>query len=135
MRLSSFDTGNGGRFNMASASVDGYQNPDKFIFNVEPDKQTYNFVGTLAGGDVFDVLGFGWIEDGLQHFRIRIRYEDTGTKQAFEPPTLDHAVQILQDVAELSPYDDQPQFFHGRRARQFMKKMSSTVVKAAKEVK
>jgi hypothetical protein len=126
MRLSSFDTGDGGRFNMVSFPAEGCRNAGDYIFDVKPDEQTYNFVGTLAGGDVFDLLGLGWIEDGIQYFRIRIRYEDTGTKQVVEPPTLDHAVQLLKEVAELSPYDEQPQFFHGRRARQFMKKMGAT---------
>jgi hypothetical protein len=134
MKPSSFDTGDGGRFNMFPLLPEGDENQGDCLFRLDQDKQTYNFVGLLAGGELFDLLGFGWIEDGKQHYKMRIRNDNTGDKYVFEPPTLDHAVQITKDIADVSPFDEQPQFFHGRRARQFVKKMLATAVKAAKEV-
>ena len=93
------------------------------IFDIDPTKQKYNFVGNLDGGEVFDLLCLGWIEDDKQHCKWRVRFEDSGKKVIGEAPTIDHAVQAIKDIADGLPLCAPPQFFHGRRARQFVKRL------------
>ena len=148
MKQTSFTMGDGDTMKLKVSDKFPQLPPDVspiFSYDIDSDKQKYNFVGTIGGGEFYDVLIHGWIEDGKQHYKGRVRFEQSGDKYVVELETLEDAIKMMKELAQagkraaaeiqaafgVNIQIDEPRFYHGRRARQFVKRMIDAGMKAA----
>lgn len=97
------------------------------IFSLDADNiSPYNFVATVAGEWMLDLLAMGWIADGKQIYRLRIRFEASGNIHVVDTDDIHNVQKSIDNISRMVSgalgKTVKARYYHGRQARKFVKR-------------